>query len=224
MRYLSPEGRTLARSGVFAENSLKRSRGSCTPARPAIATRWMSALVEPPIAISATMPLSKDSFFRISRGFRSSHTISTMRLPARLAIFEWFESGAGMDEAPGSASPRVSAMDIMVAALPVALADVAGAQLRPVFPRVRARTQRVLAPVTLEHRAGRHVDRRQVHAGCAHHQGGRGLIAAAHQHRAIGGIGAQQLLAFHRQEITVHHGGRLLHRLRERKSRAFCPE
>ena len=44
-----------------------------------------------------------------------------MRLPARVAIFEWFESGAGMDEAPGSASPRVSAMDIMVAAVPIVM-------------------------------------------------------------------------------------------------------
>ena len=39
---------------------------------------------------------------------------------------------------------------------------------------------------------------------------GRGFVAAAHQHAAIGGIGAQQFLGLHRQQVAVHHGGGLL--------------
>ena len=42
---------------------------------------------------------------------------------------------------------------------------------------------------------------------------GRGLIAAAHQHDAVDGLRAQQLLRLHGQEVPVHHGGRLGHLL-----------
>ena len=42
--------------------------------------------------------LSKEPVVKKSRGFKSSHTISTMRLPVSAAIFAWFESTAGIDE------------------------------------------------------------------------------------------------------------------------------
>src|SRR3546814_3741010 len=42
----------------------------------------------------------------------------------------------------------------------------------------------VAAPVAAQHRAGRHEDRRDVHAGRAHDQRRRGLVAAAHEHRS----------------------------------------
>src|SRR5205823_9175149 len=95
------------------------------PARPAMAMRWISALVEPPIAMRVTIALSNDLAVRMSRGLRSSHTISTARLPQSVAIFAWFESGAGMDEAPGSARPSASVIDIIVAAVPIVM-QVAG--------------------------------------------------------------------------------------------------
>jgi hypothetical protein len=111
----------LASSGVVPENWLKRSSGRRMPARPAMATRWIMALVEPPMASSVTIALSKLSARRMSRGFKSSHTMSTMRLPESVAIFAWFESGAGIDDAPGSVSPSASAIDIIVAAVPIVM-------------------------------------------------------------------------------------------------------
>ena len=48
---------------------------------------------------------------------------------------------------------------------------------------------------------------------------GRRLVAAAHQHRAVDRIGAQQLLGLHRQQVAVEHRRRLLERLRQRHRR-----
>ena len=51
---------------------------------------------------------------------------------------------------------------------------------------------------------------RQVHARCAPmSSAGRGLVAAAHQHRAVDRVLAQQLLGLHGQEVAVEHGGGL---------------
>ena len=81
----------------------------------------MSAFVEPPIAIRVTAALSNESRVRKSRGLRSSHTMSTMRLPESVAILAWLESGAGIDAAPGRQKPTLSARDIMVAAVPIVM-------------------------------------------------------------------------------------------------------
>ena len=62
-----------------------------------MATRCTIALVEPPIAISVVIALSKEARERKSRGFRSSHTISTMRFPVIVAMRAWLESGAGIE-------------------------------------------------------------------------------------------------------------------------------
>ena len=77
------------------------------------------------------------------------------------------------------------------------------------------------APVAAQHRPGRHVDRRQPHADRAHDQAGRGLVAAAHQHRAVDRMAAQELLALHGEEVAVHHGRRLDDRLGKRHRRQF---
>ena len=47
----------------------------------AIAMMWIGALVEPPIAELTTIAFRNASRVRIFDGRRSSHTISTMRLP-----------------------------------------------------------------------------------------------------------------------------------------------
>ena len=75
------------------------------------------------------------------------------------------------------------------------------------------------APVAAQHRPGRHVDRRQAHRDRAHDQAGRGLVAAAHQHRAVDRMAAQQLLAFHGEEVAVEHGRRFDERLGQRHRR-----
>ncbi len=52
------------------------------PSRPAIASRWITALVEPPIAARATIALWKDPRVKTWLGRRSAVTISTASRPA----------------------------------------------------------------------------------------------------------------------------------------------
>jgi hypothetical protein len=107
----------------------------------------------------------------MSEGFKSSHTISTMRRPALFRHARVVGVGGGDRCAPGSVKPSVSATEVIVEAvpitmqwpnerampflhfLPVALGDRAGAQLRPVFPRVGTRAERLAVPVAAQHRA-----------------------------------------------------------------------
>ena len=57
----------------------------------------------------------------MSRGLRSSHTISTMRLPVSVAICAWRESAAGIEAAPGSVRPSASAALVIVEAVPIVM-------------------------------------------------------------------------------------------------------
>ena len=88
------------------------------------------ALVEPPRPSTALTALSNEAGVRMSSGLRSSHTISTMRRPDCVAIMAWRESGAGIDEAPGSVRPRVSVALIMVLAVPMVM-QVPGERAMP---------------------------------------------------------------------------------------------
>ena len=54
-----------------------------TPMWRAMALIWIGALVEPPMALLTTIVFSNASRVRMSEGFRSSHTISTIRWPVR---------------------------------------------------------------------------------------------------------------------------------------------
>ena len=81
----------------------------------------MIALVDPPSAIAAVTEFSNASVVRISRGVRSSHTISTMRRPAADAIRGCDESAAGIDDAPGSVSPSASTAAAIVDAVPIVM-------------------------------------------------------------------------------------------------------
>ena len=50
-----------------------------------MAFRWMTALVEPPMAALTRIAFSKASRVSTLDSFSSSHTISTMRMPDRWA-------------------------------------------------------------------------------------------------------------------------------------------
>ena len=78
-------------------------------------------LVEPPSASTAVTALSNDVGVRKSSGFTSSHTISTMRLPVRVAIWAWRESGAGIEAAPDKVRPSTSTALVMVLAVPMVM-------------------------------------------------------------------------------------------------------
>ena len=94
----------------------------------------------------------------------------------------WLASGAGIDEAPGSVSPSASVIAIMVEAVPMIMqvpnerAMPSSISLQSCSPMLPARFSSqyfqtsepepsvLAAPVAAQHRPGRHVDRRQVHA------------------------------------------------------------
>ena len=57
----------------------------------------------------------------MSRGLTSSHTISTMRRPAAVAMRGWLESAAGIEDAPGSIRPSASAAAAIVEAVPIVM-------------------------------------------------------------------------------------------------------
>src|SRR4051794_15472747 len=114
MRYL-PDGRMLASTGTVRDSASKRSIDNGIPARPAIATRWMTALVEPPKAKTTVIAFSKDS--RVN-GDAGSDTI---RRPAATAIRGWSLSAAGIDAAPGMVTPSASTAEVMVDAVPIVM-------------------------------------------------------------------------------------------------------
>src|SRR5882672_7007067 len=120
MRYL-PEGRRFAITGVFLEIASKRSRSSGTPARRAMAIKWITELVEPPQATTQVTALSKEEAVRRFFGVASSQTSSTARFPVAVAILAWCESAAGIEAAPGSVRPSVSTADVMVEAVPMVM-------------------------------------------------------------------------------------------------------
>ena len=63
-----------------------KSRLSGTPHRPAMAMRWITALVEPPRASTVATASSNASAVRIRSGVRCSQAMSTIRRPVAVAI------------------------------------------------------------------------------------------------------------------------------------------
>src|SRR4029078_11174884 len=87
----------------------------------AIAVKWTGALVDPPIAELTTMTFSNASRVMIFDGRRSSHTMSTIRLPDSYALTARSLCGAGMAAEPGSDMPSTSASEFIVDAVPIVL-------------------------------------------------------------------------------------------------------
>ncbi|CAM5688677.1 hypothetical protein SVIOM74S_00522 [Streptomyces violarus] len=121
IRYVCPPGRTLASTGTVRAMRSKSSRVSRTPARPAMAIRWITALVEPPRPSTVVTASWKASAVRMSLSFRSLWTSSTIVMPALAAIRSCPESTAGMLEAPGTVTPRASAAAVRVDAVPIVM-------------------------------------------------------------------------------------------------------
>ncbi len=92
------------------------------PARPAMAARWTSALVEPLVACNTTEALRTAVLVMIWRGVGApAFAISTARLPVASAMRMRSEETAGAVAAPGSVKPSVSAIDAMVEAVPITM-------------------------------------------------------------------------------------------------------
>ena len=92
---------------------------------------------------------------------------------------------------------------------PLAFTDIAGAFFRPVLPNVAPATQNLPIPVAAQHRTRRQIYRWQIHRYRAHQKPRRRLVAAAHQHRSVDRLTAQQFLSLHREKVAIHHRARL---------------
>ncbi|MNS64284.1 hypothetical protein D3C72_974050 [compost metagenome] len=73
------------------------------------------------MAMATTMAFRYAARVWMRAGVRSSQTISTMRRPDSEAMRIWLASAAGMDDAPGRLMPSVSAMAVMVLAVPIVM-------------------------------------------------------------------------------------------------------
>ena len=102
----------------------------------------------------------------------------------------------------------VAARDAALDAEPFGLVDLAGAPLVPELPGVGAGAEDLAAIVAAQHRPGRQIDAGQAGAEGTHQEARRGLVAAAHQHRAVDRMAAQQLLGLHCEQVAIEHGGR----------------
>ena len=121
MWYL-PDGRMLATIGVVRAKRSKSSSPSGTPARPAIAGRWTTALVEPPIAMQDPHGVLERRAGEDPGGPEVlPRAISTIRRPAASARRRRRESGAGMAAMPGSVMPRASVIAAIVLAVPMTM-------------------------------------------------------------------------------------------------------
>ena len=96
----------------------------------AMALRWIGALVDPPIAELTRIAFRNAARVRMSDGFRSAATISTMRRPVSQAHSWRSRCGAGIAAEPGSDIPRASVRLFIVVAVPMVLQNpVEGAEL-----------------------------------------------------------------------------------------------
>src|SRR6187551_3819853 len=83
----------------------------------AMAMRWSTALVDPPVAITTVMAFSNALRVMMSRGLRSSASRLRMALPAAAhsSFLDW--SMAGLDDEFGNDMPSASMAEAMVLAV-----------------------------------------------------------------------------------------------------------
>ena len=83
--------------------------------------RWMTALVEPPIAALTRIAFSKALRVSTFERFIFSRTISTARRPASRASTLRRASTAGMAALPGMPTPSASTIEAIVEAVPIVM-------------------------------------------------------------------------------------------------------
>ena len=116
MRYL-PLGLRSARTGTFLPMRVKSSSVSFTFAEWAMASRWSTALVEPPSAMTTVMAFSKASRVMISSGRMPRLSSSSTARPAARASCALAGETAFCAEEFGSDMPSASMAEAMVFAV-----------------------------------------------------------------------------------------------------------
>ncbi len=89
------------------------------PRLPAMAVRWISALVEPPSESSTRSAFSTECSVMICEGRIGLAIRPTARAPASSAARRRSACTAGMAAVPGGIMPSASAMQAMVDAVPI---------------------------------------------------------------------------------------------------------
>ena len=221
-----------------ADRGRSRPGSASMPSRPAMASRCTTALVEPPIAASATIALWNEPAVRkvlgpavLRRPARRPAGRSRARPPAAGCPGPGCRPGrAGRCRAPRPAGHRrggahrvavAAAADHRRLGLEERLARTA---CRPRTssrepPHVGAAAERHAAEGAGEHRPAGHDHGRQVDRGRGHQQRRDRLVAAAEQHDAVDRVGPQHLLGRHRGHVAPEHRGRPDLRLAERHDR-----
>jgi len=97
----------------------------------------------------------------------------------------------------------------------------AGAHLLAHAPHAGARAQLLATPFAVEHGAARDADGGQTHAGRAHQQRRRGLVATHQQHHAVDRVAADAFFHVHGRQVAVEHGGGAQQGLAQRHDREF---
>ena len=227
----------MTSSGVDPASSSNRSSGRSTPCRPAIATRWMTALVEPPIAWRVRIAFSNASRVMMSEGRVPAATRSMIWAPARSATCRRRESTAGIAALPAGAIPSASVRQAIVDAVPI------GEQC-PSLRHIPASNSSQSACVIRSARSSSWSRQQSVHAPtCSLRKrplsigppvtisAGTSTLAApirlagivlsqlARRTTPSTRIAADQLLDGHRHQVPVEHRGRLDDRLAERDHR-----
>src|SRR5436190_524459 len=123
----------------------KSSSASGTPRRPAMASRWITAFVDPPIAALTRIAFSNAALVMMAEGRRSSRTRPTMTWPARCAVSYRRASTAGQVAEYGSCTPSASAIDDMVDAVPIVMQCPFE---RAMQPSAKAHSSWVIRPAT----------------------------------------------------------------------------
>mmetsp|Transcript_27655 Transcript_27655/g.110745 ORF Transcript_27655/g.110745 Transcript_27655/m.110745 type:complete len:383 (-) Transcript_27655:695-1843(-) len=113
-----PDGLRSARKGVLSETRWKSSSVRSRPTERAIAIKWSTAFVEPPVAMTMVIAFSKAARVMICRGVMFFSRSVRIAAPARSRHSPSFSSeSAGDDDEYGSAMPSASIAEAMVFAV-----------------------------------------------------------------------------------------------------------
>ena len=211
-----PKGLTSARCGTFLPIRSKSSIVRSTSASWAMASRWSTALVEPPKAMTTAMAFSNASFVMMSR---PRDTLAQQLDHGLTRTCGRSRRGGGRSRAarpsPGSDIPIASATEAIVLAVYMppqapspgqiarSIASTSSRDIRPAAQAPTASNASMIVTVLLgavgelgdagEDRARVEEDGREVEARGGHEHPRERLVAAGEQHRAVEALG-------------VHHG------------------
>ena len=202
------------------------------PARPAMAVRWMMALVEPPMASSTRSAFSID--FRrddlvgrqLGADQLDGQRAGRFRRAQAVGMHGGDGGGAGQGHAQrfgdaghgrGGAHHRAGAGgggELAFDLVDFLVVDRAGAILRPEAAAIGAGAQPFAAMAAGHHRPADQHHRRLVGRHRAHQLRRHGLVAAAHQHDRVHRLRAHHFLGVHRHQVAEFQAGRVEERLR----------